>query len=71
MGCLLSKSKVEKLDDTDEPLPASAFSTRGPAHAWLQEIGLAQYTPAFVDAGFSGEQWDGQLERAKAHVLGT
>ena len=38
-----------------EPLPASAYSSRGVAHAWLQEIGLAQYARAFEDAGFSGE----------------
>ncbi|EFJ47033.1 hypothetical protein VOLCADRAFT_117977, partial [Volvox carteri f. nagariensis] len=58
MGCFFSKNgQVRTLsDDLEEPLPASAFSTRGAAHAWLQEIGLPQYGEAFDDAGFS--DWD-------------
>ncbi|GIL58482.1 hypothetical protein Vafri_13609 [Volvox africanus] len=57
MGCLFSKNgQVRTLSDIEEPLPASAFSTRGAAHAWLQEIGLPQYAEAFEDAGFS--DWD-------------
>lgn len=38
-----------------EPLPASAFSQRGAAQGWLQELGLPQYAACFEDAGFSGE----------------
>ncbi|KAG2499631.1 hypothetical protein HYH03_002570 [Edaphochlamys debaryana] len=58
MGCINSKTgQVRTLsDETEEPLPASAFSQKGAAHAWLQEIGLAQYAPAFEQAGFS--DWD-------------
>ncbi|GIL81698.1 hypothetical protein Vretifemale_10719 [Volvox reticuliferus] len=57
MGCLYSKNgQVRTLSDVEEPLPASAFSMRGAAHAWLQEIGLPQYAEAFEDAGFS--DWD-------------
>ncbi|GFR49805.1 hypothetical protein Agub_g11745, partial [Astrephomene gubernaculifera] len=58
MGCLFSKNGQVRIlsDDVEEPLPASAFSSRGAAHAWLQEIGLPQYAAPFEDAGFS--DWD-------------